>query len=89
MRRLHLVFAMVCAVSMSMAAGSAASKSAAQHRKAGTVFRNCPTCPEMVVIPPGSFIMGSPGTEKGRDSDEIQHKVTIAYSFAVSKYPIT
>ena len=46
-------------------------------------------CPEMVVIPPGTFIMGSPETEKDRDKDEGQHKVTIAYSFAVSKGPIT
>jgi formylglycine-generating enzyme required for sulfatase activity len=89
MRGLNSVFAMVCAAAMSMAAGLAASKSAVQHQKAGTVFRDCPTCPEMVVIPPGSFIMGSPETEKGRDSDEIQHKVTIPYWFAVSKYPIT
>ena len=89
MRARHLVFAIVCAGAMSMAVGLAASQKAVQHRKAGTVFRDCPTCPEMVVIPPGSFIMGSPGTETGRDSDEIQHKVTISYWFAVSKYPIT
>jgi|WetSurMetagenome_2_1015567.scaffolds.fasta_scaffold117903_2 formylglycine-generating enzyme required for sulfatase activity len=89
MRGLHLVFVIVSAVAMSMAAGLAASKKAAQHQKAGTVFRDCPTCPEMVVIPPGSFIMGSPETEKGRDIDEIQHKVTITYWFAVGKYPIT
>jgi hypothetical protein len=52
-------------------------------------FRDCETCPEMVVVPPGTFIMGSPETEKGRDSDEGQHTVVIAYSFAVSKGPIT
>ena len=39
----------------------------------------------MVIIPPGTFIMGSPETEKGRDADEGQHTVTIGYSFAVSK----
>ena len=27
---------------------------------AGTVFRDCPDCPEMVVVPAGSFMMGSP-----------------------------
>src|SRR6266513_3224637 len=32
--------------------------------KPGTVFRECPDCPEMVVIPAGSFIMGSPESEK-------------------------
>jgi formylglycine-generating enzyme required for sulfatase activity len=53
------------------------------------VFRDCEICPEMVVILPGTFVMGSPETEKGRDKDEGQHTVTIAYSFAVSKGPIT
>jgi len=27
------------------------------------VFKDCPDCPEMVVIPAGSFMMGSPGGE--------------------------
>jgi len=53
------------------------------------VFRDCEMCPEMVVIPPGTFVMGSPETEKDRDKDEGQHTVTIAYAFAVSKGPIT
>jgi formylglycine-generating enzyme required for sulfatase activity len=47
-------------------------------------------CPEMVVIPAGSFIMGSPASEQSRTSDEgPQHKVEIAKSFAVSKYELT
>jgi formylglycine-generating enzyme required for sulfatase activity len=57
--------------------------------KPGDEFQDCVNCPAMVVLPAGSFIMGSPETEKNRDKDEIQHKVTIAYSFAASKYPIT
>lgn len=57
--------------------------------KAVKAFRDCAACPEMVVIPPGKFVMGSPETEKDRDSDEGQHTVVIAYSFAVSKGPIT
>ena len=32
----------------------------------GTVFRDCPTCPQMMVVPAGTFIMGSPESEKGR-----------------------
>lgn len=65
---------------------SACSNSA--HR-AGSIFRDCPTCPEMVIIPSGRFVMGSPATEKSREQDEGQHTVTIGYSFAVSKAPIT
>ena len=56
---------------------------------AGKTFKDCALCPEMVVVPPGTFIMGSPETEKYREDDEGRHKVTIAYSFAVSKAPIT
>lgn len=32
----------------------------------GSVFRDCTSCPEMVVVPAGTFVMGSPESEKGR-----------------------
>ena len=65
------------------------SISADDAERTGKSFKECEVCPEMVVIPPGSFIMGSPETEKYREDDETRHKVTIAYSFAVSKGPVT
>jgi formylglycine-generating enzyme required for sulfatase activity len=44
----------------------------------------------MVVVPAGSFMMGSPASEEGRDADEgPQHRVTIARSFAVGKFEVT
>ena len=53
-------------------------------------FRDCPDCPEMVVIPSGSFEMGSPGDEVGRYSDEVpQHRVTIGAAFALGKAEVT
>ncbi len=56
----------------------------------GTVFRDCEGCPEMVVIPPGSFTMGSLASEQARDSDEgPQHQVRIARAFAAGKYEAT
>ena len=57
----------------------------------GPSFRECAdTCPEMVVVPPGSFMMGSPETDKDRVKDEgPQHKITIAKPFAVSKFEVT
>ena len=56
----------------------------------GTAFRDCPTCPEMVVVPAGSFTMGSPAGEEGRlDSEGPQHKVTIGRPFAVGKFAVT
>ncbi len=46
--------------------------------------------PEMVVVPAGSFMMGSPENEKKRDSDEgPRHKVTIKQPFAVGKFEVT
>ena len=58
--------------------------------KPGAQFQDCPDCPAMVVIPAGSFVMGSPVDEKGRSEDEApQHEVTIGYAFAVSKFEIT
>lgn len=35
-------------------------------REAGRAFRDCPDCPEMVEIPPGMFLLGSPLFEPGR-----------------------
>ena len=43
-----------------------ATASAQDHLKPGETFRDCAECPEMVVIPAGSFSMGSPKGEKGR-----------------------
>jgi hypothetical protein len=58
--------------------------------KSGTVFQDCSACPQMVVIPAGSFMMGSPETDKdARDDERPQHKVTIAKPFAVSRFEVT
>ena len=53
-------------------------------------FRDCPECPEMVVVPAGSFMMGSPPGETGRTKHEgPRHRVTIPKPFAVGKYEVT
>jgi formylglycine-generating enzyme required for sulfatase activity/uncharacterized caspase-like protein len=58
--------------------------------KRGDVFKECADCPAMVVIPEGSFTMGSPASEPGRENDEgPQHVVRFARAFAVGKFDVT
>ena len=46
--------------------------------------------PEMVTLPKGQFVMGSPNDEVGRSQHVVpQHMVHIDYEFAVGKYPVT
>jgi len=57
--------------------------------KPGQTFRDCTSCPEMTVIPAGSFTIGSPSGEPGRyDSEGPQRNVSIR-QFAVGKFDIT
>ena len=55
----------------------------------GQIFRDCDVCPEMMVVPPGSFMTGSPTSEEERLGNEGQHRVTIGYTFAVGVYEVT
>ena len=53
-------------------------------------FREGVDFPVMVVVPAGTFTMGSPEKEEGRFTDEgPQHDVRIAKPFAVGKFPVT
>src|SRR5262249_42027844 len=75
------------------------SNKAATSQTPGDAFRDCPECPEMVVIPAGHFIMGSSaeervwaanhgGTLDSVADEEPQHEVTLP-SFALGKYDVT
>jgi formylglycine-generating enzyme required for sulfatase activity len=54
-------------------------------------FRECAAnCREMIVLPAGEFMMGSPANERGRYSNEgPPHKVVLAHPFAVSRFEAT
>ena len=78
------------AVDVARMSGDLAIRDALGVLEAGDVFRDCDTCPEMVVVPAGTFMMGSPASEEARDGDEgPMHQVTIAQPFAVGKYEVT
>lgn len=53
-------------------------------------FNECADCPDMVVLPAGSFMMGAPVSEPDRSDDEgPQREVTFARPFAVGKFEVT
>lgn len=65
------------------------------NMNAGMAFRDCPECPEMVVLPSGNFEMGSPPDEPGRsqtswnpDRESPVHPVSIR-AFAIGKFEVT
>ena len=44
---------------------------------------------ECVWCPPGQFMMGSPTSERGRDSDEVQHEVVLTRGFFLAETECT
>ena len=56
----------------------------AENLDPGQVFRDCPECPEMVVIPAGTFLMGSSDAELARDLAQIQPEYGIFSLFGFS-----
>ena len=62
------------------------------EREPLSIYRDIdePWCPEMVVIPAGSFMMGSPEGEEGRHDDEgPQRRINFTEPFAMGRYPVT
>src|SRR5271169_3446959 len=77
-------------VSLSSRAAKPLSGSEECALKPKDIFKECATCPEMVVLPAGRFTMGSPPNETGRsDHEGPQHIVTIAQPFAVGRLAVT
>ncbi|MEJ0038128.1 MAG: formylglycine-generating enzyme family protein [Gammaproteobacteria bacterium] len=82
------LLALILATTMLLSACATRSVATAIPKPGGT-FKECRHCPEMVVIPAGSFIMGTPETESHHRDSERQHRVTIAKPFGVSKTEVT
>lgn len=73
-------------------AGTASTVTAANGSKygPGESFSDCATCPKMVAIPVGTFMMGSDSVEEGRDGSEgPRHSVTIKRPFAIGATEVT
>lgn len=85
-------------------AGNAFAESDSSTMRPGQVFRDCPDCPDMVVIPAGKFMMGMSEEEIKRNQQEEplisrllfgyakaslpQHSATIRKSFALGQFPV-
>lgn len=80
-----------------------ASSAFAQQPLDGSIFRDCSDCPEMVVIPSGRFLMGSPTSERERMDreagpagsishvieDETPQRPLAINTFAASRFEVT
>ncbi len=56
---------------------------------AGAIFKDCADCPELVVIPPGDFVMGYDGGVAEDRYEGPPHPVTIGYAFAIGRMEIS
>ena len=71
------------------AADTPLSPDGEQALKPKDVFQECGNCPKMIVVPAGSYTMGSPASEPGRKADEgPQHAVTVVRQFAVGQFEL-
>ncbi|MBY6261044.1 hypothetical protein EI613_03765 [Azospirillum sp. 412522] len=67
-------------------AGNGSGNGTARNHGAGNSFQDCPTCPVLVRVPAGNFMMGN---DKGDPSERPVHRVTIAKPFALGMYEVT
>jgi len=69
--------------------GSAASVTGPQLASLPS-FKDCSLCPDMIVLPVGEFMMGSPTSENGHaDVEGLPRRVTISKRIAMGKFEIT
>jgi formylglycine-generating enzyme required for sulfatase activity/DNA-binding winged helix-turn-helix (wHTH) protein len=89
----------VTTANIPVASPQIAQEGAASDLPTGAVFKDCADgCPEMVIVPPGYFAMGSPRSQSEDprlskpgvvDDETPQHEVLIGKRFAVARYDVT
>jgi len=66
------------------------AKNIAAEQYLRPTFRDCGNCPEMVAVPAGEFMMGSPADEPRRQWEEgFPRRVVIKKPFAIGRFEVT
>src|SRR5688572_26726249 len=89
LKTLMLLSTLILAASESQFGQSRQSAPAKSALTPGKTFKECRNCPEMMVVPSGNFMMGSPANEPDRRENERQRRVSIARPFAIAKTEVT
>lgn len=82
----------VATLAIALIAAAPASRAVEPARAAGSSFRECDGCPEMVVIPAGSFVMGTPGAGRTPGADAAEGDVAVVelkHPFALARHEVT
>jgi formylglycine-generating enzyme required for sulfatase activity len=58
-------------------------------RRLGEEVREPKSGIELILVEPGSFDMGSPPGEEGRNDDEVQHRVELTKAFYLDETEVT
>jgi formylglycine-generating enzyme required for sulfatase activity len=67
----------------------ATALSSASAATPGETIQDCEQCPELIVIPPGTFKMGQSRMSGGGEYEQPVKTVTIAAPFAIGKFEVT
>jgi formylglycine-generating enzyme required for sulfatase activity len=98
---LHHEIWLAAAVITAILSAAAPVRAAEQHASAalsrvpnadvpGQLLRDCATCPDMVVVPAGTFTMGVPVNEgEGYPDEMVRRQVTIPRPFAIGRFEVT
>jgi formylglycine-generating enzyme required for sulfatase activity len=87
-----MVRAAAATLGLLLVAANAPSLSAESPHAPGSTFRDCDDCPEVVVVPAGSFMMGTPRAVPARGADAAEGDavvVDIARPFGLGRHEVT
>src|SRR4051794_31074495 len=84
MKQIHFSF-----ITTLIAITSLAQTKYTSSLRSGQSFRDCKDCPEMVVIPAGTFMMGAKENEPGSYPEEKPQREVSVKQFACGKFDIT